>query len=100
MTSGALNRFRRHAPSWPIFQRVERQARLFGEMMERVGVEPGAAAREGLGASFATASRRCLACRNAAECRRWLDNGGRQSAPPFCPNAAFLDRVRSPSERA
>ena len=98
MTSGALNRFRRHAPSWPIFQRVERQARSRrndGALGSSLGPQP-----EGLGASFATASRRCLACRNAAECRRWLDNGGRQSAPLFCPNAAFLDRVRSPSERA
>ena len=39
---------------------VERQMRLFDEMMERLRIDPGAAARDGSGVGFAAASRRCL----------------------------------------
>ncbi|HEY7383792.1 MAG TPA: DUF6455 family protein [Beijerinckiaceae bacterium] len=74
-------------------KRVECQARLMGEMMDRLGVDPAAAAREGRGAAFASASRACLLCSHATECRQWLDEPGR-TAPPFCPNAPFFARVR------
>jgi hypothetical protein len=84
-----------HAPFWPMFRRVERQAGLFGEMIERLDADPGAAAREDQGRSFAAASRRCLWCSHADECRAWLDGGGAGAAPLFCPNAAYLNRVRS-----
>ena len=83
-----------HAPQWPMFRRVERQAGLFGDMMERLEVNPGAAAREEGGASFAAASRRCLWCSSSTECRNWLDRGGADAAPLFCPNAGYLNRVR------
>jgi hypothetical protein len=78
-----------------MLRHVERQAHLFGEMMDRVGVDPGAAAREGHGSAFAAASRRCLMCRSAEECRIWLDEGGAARPPAFCPNAAFLALARS-----
>ena len=84
---------RRHEPTWPLFHRVERQAHLFGEMMDRVGVNPGAAAREDQGSAFAAACRRCLLCSSAEACRQWLDTGGADTPPAFCPNAAYLSRV-------
>ena len=83
-----------HAPLWPMFRRVERQAQLFGEMMDRLDVDPGAAAREDRGMAYAGASRRCLWCARSAECREWLDHGGKSAAPLFCPNADYLNRAR------
>lgn len=85
----------RPARAWPMAKRVERQARLMGAMMERVGVDPGAAAREARGIAFAAASRRCLICSNSELCERWLAGGSRGAPPAFCPNAAFLNRVRT-----
>ena len=69
-----------------------------GEMMQRVMVEPGTAAGEARGIAFGAACRRCLLCLNAEECRRWLDEGGSNVAPAFCPNASFLGWVRSSAE--
>lgn len=93
MTSKENGKAARRPRTWPLTARVERQAALFGEMMERIGANPGAAARERFAGGFAAACRRCLLCRNATECRYWLDEGGAGHAPDFCPNAAFLDRV-------
>ena len=90
-------RLGRDAPSWPFASRLELQARLLGEMMERLGVDPGEAARAGGGTALATASRRCLYCSSAEICRHWLDDTGEREAPAFCPNASFLDRARASS---
>jgi hypothetical protein len=87
----------RSASRWPMARRVEQQARLMGEVMERIAVDPGAAAREGRGIAFAAASRRCLLCRNSDDCRRWLDQGGADAAPAFCPNAAYFEKARHPA---
>ena len=87
-------RSRQRVRLWPLYRRVEQQARLFGEMMERVEVDPAAAARVGHGVAFAAASRRCLACGSAGECGRWLDNESSRVAPAFCPNADFLTQVQ------
>ncbi len=81
--------------AWPIFRRVQTQAHLFGEMLERSGADPGAATREGRGSAFAQAARRCLACPHAAACRDWLDTNSEEAVPSFCPNAAYLRRVRA-----
>jgi hypothetical protein len=78
---------------------VERQARLFADMMERVGADPGAAARERFEGGFAAACRRCLACQSSTDCQQWLDAGGADAAPPFCPNAAFLSQIRTSASR-
>src|SRR5215203_5654756 len=89
-------RLGRGAPSWPLASRVELQARLLGEMMERLGVA-AEAARAGGGTALAAASRRCLYCSSAEICRHWLDETGEGEAPAFCPNASFLDRARASS---
>lgn len=85
----------RAARAWPMAKRVERQARLMGAMMERAGVDPGAAAREARGIAFAAASRRCLICSSSELCEQWLAGGTGDAPPAFCPNAAFLARVRA-----
>jgi hypothetical protein len=76
-----------------MFDRVERQTKLFRAMIEREGVDPAAAAREDHGAAFARAARRCLACPHGDACRDWLDSGRREPAPDFCCNRAYLGRV-------
>lgn len=80
---------------WPKFKRVQRQADLFCEMIERVGVAPGAAAKEDFGRAFAIAARLCMSCPHASACRNWLDCDGFESVPDFCRNTAFLLRVSS-----
>lgn len=95
MRSKAPGKSTSRARAWPMTRWVERQAGLFGRMMERVGADPGAAARDQFEGGFAAACRRCLACPSATDCQRWLEGGGADAAPSFCPNAAFLDRVRT-----
>lgn len=80
--------------AWPIFRRVQRQAHLFGEMLEHSGADPAAAIREGRGSAFAQAARRCLACPHAAACRDWLDGENEAAVPSFCLNAAYLRRLK------
>jgi|EndMetStandDraft_8_1072994.scaffolds.fasta_scaffold425059_3 hypothetical protein len=95
MGPGAPKRPMPRARAWPRSRWVERQAGLFGRMMERVGADPGATAREQFEGGFAAACDRCLACPNATDCQRWLESGGADAAPPFCSNAAFLNKVRA-----
>lgn len=78
--------------AWPLFRRAQRQAQLFGDMLERSGADAGAAIREGRGSAFAQAARRCLACQHALACRDWLEGTAEEAAPSFCPNAAYLRR--------
>lgn len=91
----SLGFWRTSRSSWPVLGRVQRQAQLFGEMLERAGVDPGLAARECHGQAFAVAARRCLACGHADECRRWLDGASAEAVPAFCPNADYLRRVKA-----
>jgi len=95
MGPGAPKRPMPRARAWPRSRWVERQTGLFGRMMERVGADPGATAREQFEGGFAAACDRCLACPNATDCQRWLESGGADAAPPFCSNAAFLNKVRA-----
>ncbi|KAA2234181.1 DUF6455 family protein [Salinarimonas soli] len=78
-----------------LVQRIEMQARLLGEMMERLGVDPEIAACEAGGAGLAAVALRCRACGSRAECRRFLDEatGSVPAAPAFCPNGDFLARA-------
>jgi hypothetical protein len=65
-----------------------------GAMMERLGVDPAAAALRGR--AFAAASRRCLWCAASVRCGQWLETAIPQDrAPAFCPNAAFFGEIGS-----
>lgn len=89
---------RRTTRRWSMFKRVQRQAGLFREMIERGCVDPGAAAKEDRGSAFAVAARLCLQCPHASACRNWLDSSVPGPAPDFCQNAAYLDHVSSISK--
>jgi hypothetical protein len=75
--------------------RIQQQAEGMGEMMERVGVDAGLAVRKAESA-FAAASLCCLSCPKSRECRGWLKQheGNTNTAPIFCPNAAFFACLR------
>jgi len=77
---------------WPMFRRVERQARRMHEMMKRLDVDTGALARLRHGEAFAEARRRCLLCGTSDKCLRWLEQpAGFGARPEFCPNLALFD---------
>jgi hypothetical protein len=81
-----------------LIQRMDLQARLLGEMMERLGVDPELAAREASGAGLAAAALRCRACGSKAACKGFLSatEGLAPAAPAFCPNGDFFDRTATP----
>ena len=77
--------------SWPIFNRVFRQAELMDRMMERVGARPAVAVRIDHGMAWYDARTKCIDCLAEQECRRWLENTDASARPPdFCPNAQFF----------
>lgn len=81
---------------WPQMERVQRQARQMDRMMDRLGVDAVAAARQARGWPYARACRTCLGCPVVSLCSRWLDSadGGAATTPDFCPNAALFDEWR------
>lgn len=72
--------------------RYDRQSRLMGDMMERLGVDVEAASHEQHGMRMASAVRLCLFCRSAEACAAWQagEHDAAEGAPEFCPNAAFF----------
>ena len=72
---------------WPMFRRIEKQARRMREMMARLRVDPVALARARNGNAFAEARNRCVVCGTTEECARYLHKPeGTASVPDFCPN--------------
>jgi hypothetical protein len=59
------------------------------EMMERLGIDPGARVMPRMSLSYLTAFHRCRSCPSKQTCRAWLDNTHApvMFAPRFCPNA-------------
>jgi hypothetical protein len=78
--------------SWPVFERVFRQAELMDRMMDQVGVVPAVAARVDQGMAWYTARTACIDCLAEQHCRKWLENAGPKPAPEFCPNVPFFRR--------
>ncbi len=70
----------------------ERQPIYLFEMMERLGIDPGAGMVSPLSLSYVTAFHRCEACPSKQTCRDWLDRMPRSVAiaPSFCPNLDIL----------
>ena len=64
---------------------------LLSKMLDRLGIT-GEEVR--MNRSFAAASRRCLKCPKMQVCGHWLELSSARTAPLFCPNAAFLRRVK------
>ena len=81
--------------SRPMLNRVIRQAELMDRMMERVGVDPAAAARIDRGMASYEARTRCIACCSERQCRDWLARSDAEASsepPQFCHNAKFFRR--------
>lgn len=80
---------------WPMLNRVLQQARRMDRMMDRMGVDPGRAARLQDGRAFARARTACLFCPVPRLCEQWLEQAtGTPEPPAFCPNADFLTMCR------
>ncbi len=79
---------------WPMFKRVEHQARRLDEMMIRLGICPIDLARIRAGDAYAQARRTCLFCREAQACGNWLAQAERDAHPVFCPNLEILEAAR------
>lgn len=81
--------------SWPLFNRVSRQATRMDHMMERVGVSPSVAVRLESGMAWYEARTRCIDCVHEQCCRNWLESASPLSAAPdFCPNAQFFQECK------
>ncbi len=81
--------------SRPMLDRIFRQAELMDRMMERVGVDPAAAARVDRGMAWYEARTRCIACCSDRQCRDWLacsETSAVLEPPEFCRNGEFFRR--------
>ena len=81
--------------SRPMLNRVFCQAERMDRMMDRVGVDPAAAARVDRGMALYEARTRCIACCNERQCRDWLARSepvASSEPPEFCHNAEFFRR--------
>jgi uncharacterized protein DUF6455 len=80
---------------WPMFRRVERQARRMHEVMKRLDVDPGMLTRSRRGDAYAEARDRCLFCGTSDKCLRWLDQPTpSRKRPEFCPNLTLFDACK------
>lgn len=83
--------------SWPMYCRVERQARRMHEMIERLDVDAVTLARMHGGEAYATARRMCLFCGTSDQCLRWLDKPAQPGERPhFCPSLSLFEACRRP----
>ena len=70
-----------------------------GTMLARAGVDWSHLASAASVEEFARGLNRCAECRAKAECAEWLASGRRDGYQRFCPNAAFVERVRKAAAR-
>jgi Family of unknown function (DUF6455) len=75
---------------------TQSQSTHITEMMERLGLDPGAGAIPRLSLAHITAFHRCQACPVKAHCAAWLEchRGPLSFAPPFCPNGDILFEMK------
>ena len=86
---------------WPMFYRVERQAKRFMEMMQRLDVDADKLVRIRDGAAYAGARDKCRDCHHTRECLSWLDADPPSLAPPrFCPNFRLFEKCKKSQNRA
>ncbi len=77
-----------------IAERIERQARLMGGMMERLEIDPAEVARHSMGMGLERAVRSCLSCASPDVCEKWQAETVGSTvahAPGFCPNAPLFE---------
>lgn len=69
---------------------VERRAIRMRQMMDRLQVDARALIRSSHGDAYAEARSKCFQCEDSSLCLLWLDKGGPDVLPDFCPNLAFF----------
>jgi hypothetical protein len=80
---------------WPMFYRVERQAKRFIEMVQRLDVDTGKLVRIRDGAAYAEARDKCRDCHRTHECLSRLDSDPPSLASPkFCPNFGLFEKCK------
>jgi hypothetical protein len=80
---------------WPMFRRVERQAKRFVEMMQRLDVDTSKLVRIRDGAAYKEARDKCRDCHRTHECLIWLDaDPPSLASPKFCPNFRLFEKCK------
>ena len=67
---------------------------VLGAMLARQGIGWGRLTAAGALRDFSLGVRRCDGCNAKAECREWLASRRREGYETFCPNAAFIERMK------
>lgn len=81
--------------SWPVYNRVFRQAELMDRVMERLGAKQSVAVRRENGMAWYEARTKCIDCVHERQCRNWLEaTTSSDAGSDFCPNARFFDECR------
>ena len=81
--------------SWPVYNRVFRQAELMDRMIARVGAQPAVAVRREKGMAWYEARTRCIHCVHDRQCLNWLESSSSPCAEPnFCPNERFFQECK------
>jgi len=62
-------------------------------LLRRQGDQVARAAIAAESRDFRLAVKRCLHCVATAQCRAWLDAGGRDGFDAFCPNAGYVEGI-------
>ncbi len=73
---------------------AERRATRMHQMMERLHVDVRSLIRLGNGDAYTEARWRCLRCEDSCVCLLWLDKGGPDAKPDFCPNLEFFSACK------
>jgi hypothetical protein len=80
---------------WPMYHRVERQAKRLSDMIHKLDVDTGKLVKMGSGAAYAEAREKCQNCRSTHECLLWLDADPPHSDRPFfCPNLPLFEACK------
>ena len=76
--------------------RVDHQAELMDQMMERLRVNPAFAASIDGGLAWYQARTKCIFCPNVQRCCAWLEGSEPLPGPAvFCPNTEFFQNSLS-----
>jgi hypothetical protein len=73
---------------------VERRATRMHQMMQRLQVDILTLVRLRDGEAYAEARSRCVRCEDGCVCLLWLDRGGPNDGPDFCPNLEFFNACK------
>ena len=67
---------------------------LLEQMLRRQGDDVARLALASGDRGFAVALRQCTRCSQTAQCRAWLYSDAREGYDTFCPNAAYVHRMK------